>query len=73
MVLVAPDIPYDAHEAFYPLRRDPRDGIIKPSFQHRVCEKRILVCIKWIKKTVYFANLEWFYAGGFGLKRLKFK
>lgn len=73
LVRIAPDIPYDNQEAMYPLRLDPKDGKIKPSFQWRECGKRILVCVRWEKKTVYFEDLSWFYYNQFVLKKVRLK
>jgi hypothetical protein len=67
MVLIAPDIPFDNQEAFYPYRRSKKDPkIIVPTFQWRECVKRFIVCIKWENKRVEFHDLEWFHANDFG-------
>ena len=65
-----PDIATDPESAFFPLRIDPSDNKIKPSFQSKVCVKRIIVCIKFEKRTLFFENLDWFYANRFGLKKM---
>jgi hypothetical protein len=66
----APDIGFNADDAFYPLRIDPSDGLIRPSYQSDVCTKRFIVCLKWEKRTLFFPELEWFYQNGFGLKKM---
>lgn len=60
----------NVNEAFFPLRYR-ENGKILPSYQWRECVKRIIFCVKWEKKTVYFENLEWFEANGFGLTKLR--
>ncbi len=68
IVLIAPDIAYQPEKAFYPLRRDPSDNKIKPSYQNKVCVKKFLgICAKWERRTLFFEDLEWFYQLGFGL------
>lgn len=69
-VLIAPDIAYNPEDAFYPLRLDPSDNKIKPSYQSKVCVKRFIVCTSWEKRTLFFPDLTWFMANGFGLQKL---
>jgi hypothetical protein len=67
----APDIAFHAEKAFFPLRVDPFDNKIKPSFQTRVCAKELIgICLKWELRTVFFDQLEWFYMNEFGLYKL---
>ncbi len=70
IVLIAPDIPINPEEAFFPLRRF-KDGTIGPTFQWSECVKRFIVCTKWKDKRVEFPDLEWFLANGYGLSKLK--
>jgi hypothetical protein len=71
--LEIPDIAFNVENAFYPLRVDPKDGEIKPSYQSEICTKKFIVCVKWSKRTVFFDDLSWFHANGFGLKKVNFK
>ena len=64
----APDIPFNKDEAFFPLRVKT-DGKIVPSYQWRECTKRFVVCLSWQKKIIYFEDLSWFQANGYGLKK----
>ena len=66
-----PNIATDPESAFYPLRIDPSDNKIKPSFQSQVCVKTFIVCIKFEKRTLFFDDLSWFRATGFGLKKIE--
>ena len=66
----APDIGVQPDKAFFPLRLDPSDNKIKPSFQSQVCVKKFVICLKYEKRTLFFSDLEWFYANGFGLSKL---
>lgn len=66
-----PNIATDPESAFFPLRIDPSDNKIKPSFQSQVCVKTFIVCIKWEKRTLFFDDLSWFRATGFGLKKIE--
>lgn len=66
-----PNIATDPESAFYPLRIDPSDNKIKPSFQSQVCVKTFIVCIKWEKRTLFFDDLSWFRLLGFGLKKIE--
>ena len=66
-----PDIGTDPESAFFPLRIDPSDNKIKPSFQSQVCVKTFIVCIKWEKRTLFFDDLSWFRSTGFGLKKIE--
>jgi hypothetical protein len=68
--MIAPDIGFQAEKAFFPLRVDPSDNKIKPSYQSKVCVKKFIVCLKWEKRTLFFPDLEWFYQLGFGLYKL---
>ena len=68
LVQIAPEIPMNRDEAFFPLRRNPK-GKIVPSYQWQECEKRIIFCIKWRTKTVYFEDLEWFLSNDWGLNK----
>jgi hypothetical protein len=68
--ITAPDIPFSRGDAFYPLRRDEQ-GNIYPSYQYRVCVKKFIGCLKWAPKRIYFKDLEWFFANGFGLYKRK--
>lgn len=70
LTIKAPDIAYQPEKAFYPLRLDPSDGKIKPSYQNELCIKKFIVCIKYEKRTLFFEELEWFYHSGFGLYRI---
>ena len=63
-----PEIPFNREGAFYKLRRNP-EGKILPSYQWKECTKKILICVKWETRTVYFENLGWFMANGFGLMK----
>jgi hypothetical protein len=65
-----PYIPFAIDEAYLKLRRDEY-GIIRPSYRFKECEKRILVCVKWKIKTVWFNELEWFMINGWGLSKRK--
>lgn len=69
LVLISPDIPFSKEDAFYPFRRDPSDGKIKPSYQYRECVKKILWCTKWATKTIFFSDLEWFLANSMGVSK----
>lgn len=60
----------NVNEAFFPLRYR-EDGKILPSYTWRECKKRFVVCLSWENKIVYFENLEWFQANGFGITKLK--
>lgn len=66
-----PDIATDPESAFFPLRIDPSDNKIKPSFQSKVCVKTFIICVKWEKRTLFFDDLSWFRANGFGLKKIE--
>lgn len=66
-----PDIATDPESAFFPLRIDPSDNKIKPSFQSKVCVKTFIICVKWEKITLFFEDLSWFRANGFGLKKIE--
>lgn len=68
LVLIAPDIPINVDDAFFPLKRDPSDDKIYPSYQWRECAKRFIWCTEWKAKTVYFKDLEWFLIKDMGLK-----
>lgn len=68
LVHIAPDIPFNKDEAFFPLRQNP-EGKIVPSYQWRECVKRFVVCFKWEKKLIYFEDLSWFYANEYGLTK----
>jgi hypothetical protein len=68
VIHMAPDIPFNKDQAFFPLRLN-EDGKILPSYQWRVCTKRIIFCLKWEKKTVYFDDLSWFHANEYGLSK----
>ena len=70
LVQIAPDIPFNKDEAFFPLRLR-QDGKILPSYQWRQCTKRFVVCVKWEKRTVYFEDLSWFYSNEYGLTKQK--
>lgn len=63
-----PKIPFNREGAFYKLRRNP-EGKILPSYQWKECTKKILICVRWETKTVYFEDLGWFMANGFGLMK----
>lgn len=65
-----PDIAYNPEDAFFPLRFDPKDGKIKPSYQSQICIKKFILCLKWEKKTLYFDDLSWFHHLGFGLMKM---
>jgi hypothetical protein len=66
--LSKPDVPFNPDSAFFPLRKDV-DGLIYPSRQWRVCKKSFIWCLKWEVKKVYFKDLEWFLANGYGLSK----
>jgi hypothetical protein len=68
LVQIAPNIPFNTDEAFFPLRQR-EDGKILASYQWRECTKRFVVCVKWEKKRVYFEDLSWFLSNGFGLTK----
>jgi hypothetical protein len=70
LVIIGPDIPFSKEDAFYLLRRR-EDGKILPSYQWRYCAKRFIVCTKWETKIVFFEDLEWHMANGFGLYKRK--
>jgi hypothetical protein len=57
-------------KAFFPLRIN-KTGKIMPSYSWRECVKNFVFCLEWRKKTLYFENLEWFYANGYGLTKRK--
>ena len=63
-----PEIPFHSDNAFYPLRKNP-EGKILPSYMWQECAKRFIVCLEWKYKVMYFEDLEWFYAGEFGLAK----
>lgn len=63
-----PKIPFAREDAFYPLRVRG-DGEILPSYQWKECVKRFIVCTRWEKRTVFFEDLSWFKAAGFGLSK----
>jgi hypothetical protein len=67
---LSPDIAYNPEDAFFPLRIDPKDGKIKPSYQSEICTKKFVICLKWKKKTLYFDDLSWFHHLGFGLMKM---
>jgi len=69
VVISPPNIPFSRDDAFYPLRRDPLDGKIYPSYQHRECVKTFIVCLKYEVRTVFFKDLTWFEMNSFGLKK----
>lgn len=72
LVLIAPEIPFNKEDAFYPLRRSKDDpSKIIPTYQWRVCVKKFIWCQKWETKRVEFKDLEWFLANGFGLSKRK--
>ena len=61
-----PDIPFNPHGAFYPLR--VKDGKIIPSYSAEICIKKFLgICTKKQVKIWYFDNLGWFKSNDFGL------
>jgi hypothetical protein len=64
----SPQIPFSNQKAFYQLRKRI-DGKILPSYQWKVCVKRIIVCTKWEMKTVFYEDLTWFMANEFGLMK----
>ena len=64
-----PEIPFNREDAFYPLRENPTTGNIVPSYSWRECTKRIIVCMKWTPKIVYFEDMSWFQANDFGLTK----
>lgn len=66
----APDIALNPEDAFFPLRSDPSDGKVKPSYQYDLCVKKFIVCLKFEKRTVFFEDLTWFYQNSFGLKKI---
>ena len=70
LAIKAPDIAYQPEKAFYPLRLDPSDGKIKPSYQNDICIKEFVVCWKYEKRLLYFPSLEWFLHNGFGLYKI---
>lgn len=63
-----PEIPFTPDKAFFPLRVN-QDGKIVPSYSWDVCVKRIVICLKWQQKIVYFNDLEWFYNSEYGLMK----
>lgn len=65
-----PVIPFALDEAYLVLRTDS-DGVIKPSYRFKECKKRILICVKWEMKTVWFNDLSWFMINGWGLTKRK--
>lgn len=70
LVVIAPDIPFSREDAFFPLRRR-EDGKILPSYQYKECAKRVIVCLDWKIKTVFFEELDWFMINGMGLMKRK--
>jgi hypothetical protein len=66
-----PDIRTNPESAFFPLRLDKFDNRIKPSFQTRVCVKKFIICTEWQLRTIFFDDLSWFKANGFGLKKIE--
>ena len=73
LVQIAPDIPINKDEAFFPLRRR-EDGKILPSYFWKVCKRRVIFCLKWEEKKVFFEDLEWFLSNEYGLtKRRKWR
>jgi hypothetical protein len=73
LVLIAPQIPINPEDAFFPLRRF-KDGTIGPTFQWDECPTYAIACSlhlkKWVEKRVEFPDLEWFLANGYGLTKL---
>lgn len=66
--VLAPEIGFDAERAYYPLRMN-EEGKILPSFQSRVCVKKIIfVCREWEAKRVYFP-FDWFLLNDFVLMK----
>jgi hypothetical protein len=63
-----PDIPFVLDKAFLQLRKDS-EGKIAPSYQWRECKKRFIWCLEWQTKRVFFYDLEYFYANGWGLSK----
>jgi hypothetical protein len=63
-----PEIPITPEKAFFPLRINPQ-GKIVPSYAWRECTRKLVVCLKWKQKIIYFEDLEWFYAGEYGLMK----
>jgi hypothetical protein len=68
LIHIAPDIPFNKDQAFFPLRLN-EDGKILPSYQWRVCAKKVIFCLKWEKRIVYFDDLSWFHANEYGLSK----
>lgn len=64
-----PDIPFSRDDAFYPLRKNPDTQNIVPSYSWRECSKRIIFCVRWSLKIIYFEDMTWFHANGFGLTK----
>lgn len=67
-VLIAPEIPFNKDEAFFPLRYN-KNGVIVPSYKWEVCTKRFIICLKWEDKIIYFEDLTWFKDHEFGLTK----
>lgn len=64
-----PKIPFNPDGAFFKLRKRKSDGKILPSYQWKECANRIIICLKWETKIVYFEDLEWFFANKYGLMK----
>lgn len=67
MVHIAPDIPFMADKAFYPIEKD-LNGVY---YSWRECTRRIIVCTKWETKKVHFGfdnkeMMNYFKANDFG-------
>lgn len=67
----APDIAINPQDASFPLRVDPFDGQIRPSYQNEICVKRFVICVKWEKRTLFFPDLTWFMHNGFELRKME--
>lgn len=72
LVSIAPDIPFPADKAFFPMEKD-LSGVY---YQWKVCEKKFIFCVKWkIKKVSFKFNdretMMFFKANDFGLTKRK--
>jgi len=70
LVHFAPDIPFPAQDAFFPIEKD-LSGVY---YSWRECAKRFIVCLKWEQKKVSFKfndqeTMKFFKANDFGFKK----
>jgi hypothetical protein len=74
LVQIGPEIPFNSEDAFYPLHLNESgviDGIFYP---YEECERRIIICTKWVWKESIFKFedkeiMKWFFSNDFGFKK----